>query len=233
MHRASEEIRRRLMSRGSAEGVEKTKRYFRESVTTYGCSSNDVKAVAEELAPTLKRDLGQTLIVACELIEAGVLEEQWVATALLAKVKRQLTAEHVDQVDDWVNSLTNWANVDIFCTQIVNDLVERNPETVERLRRWAASPCHWRRRAAAVSLVPTARRGGMLQEVFGLADLLMEDRDDLVQKGVGWLLKEASKRHQGEVREYLLGWRDRAPALVLRYASEKLPLGQRVLKTRA
>jgi 3-methyladenine DNA glycosylase AlkD len=233
MHQASEEIRRRLMSRGSAEGVEKTRRYFRESVATYGCSSSDVKAVAEELAPTLKRDLGQTLIVVGELIEAGVLEEQWVATALLAKVKRQLTAEHVDRVDDWVNSLTNWASVDTFCTQIVNALVERNPETVGRLRGWAASPSRWRRRAAAVSLVPTARRGMMLAEVFGLADLLMEDRDDMVQKGVGWLLKEASKRHQGEVREYLLAWRDRAPALVLRYASEKLPPGQRVLKTRA
>ena len=233
MHQASEEIRRRLMSRGSAEGVEKTRRYFRESVATYGCSSSDVKAVAEELAPTLKRDLGQTLIVVGELIEAGVLEEQWVATALLAKVKRQLTAEHVDRVDDWVNSLTNWASVDTFCTQIVNALVERNPETVGRLRGWAASPSRWRRRAAAVSLVPTARRGMMLAEVFGLADLLMEDRDDMVQKGVGWLLKEASKRHQGEVREYLLAWRDRAPALVLRYASEKLPLGQRILKTRA
>jgi 3-methyladenine DNA glycosylase AlkD len=233
MHQASEEIRRRLMSRGSTEGAEKTRRYFREPVATYGCSSSDTKAVAEELAPTLKRDLGQTLTVAGELIEAGFLEEQWVATALLAKVKRQLTAEHVDQLDEWVNSLTNWASVDTFCTQIVGPLVERNPETAERLLGWAASPCRWRRRAAAVSLVPTARRGGMLQEVFGLADLLMEDRDDMVQKGVGWLLKEASKRHRGEVREYLLAWRDRAPALVLRYASEKLPPGQRVLKTRA
>ena len=233
MHQASEEIRRRLISRGSAEGVEKTRRYFREPVATYGCSSSDTKAVAEELAPTLKRNLGQTLTVAGELIEAGVLEEQWVATALLSKVKRQLTEEHVDRVDDWVNSLTNWASVDAFCTQIVNALVENNPETVERLRGWAASPCRWRRRAAAVSLVPTARRGGMLQEVFGVADVLMEDRDDMVQKGVGWLLKGASKRHQGEVREYLLAWRDRAPALVLRYASEKLPRGERVLKTKA
>ena len=233
MHRASEEIRRRLMSRGSAEGVEKTLRYFRETVTTYGCSSGDAAAVAEELALTLKRDLRQTLMVAGELMEAGVLEEQWAATALLAKVKRRLTAGHMDQLDEWVSCLTNWASVDTFCTRVVSALVERNPETVERLSGWAASPSRWRRRAAAVSLVPTARRGGMLQEVLGVADLLMEDRDDMVQKGVGWLLKEASKRHQSEVREYLLAWRDRAPALVLRYASEKLPPGQRVLKTRA
>jgi 3-methyladenine DNA glycosylase AlkD len=111
--------------------------------------------------------------------------------------------------------------------------VERDPGALERLRGWATSPNRWRRRAAAVSLVPAARRGAMLHKALGLADLLMEDRDDMVQKGVGWMLKEASKPHPREVREYLLAWRDRASALVLRYASEKLPPGQRVLKTGA
>jgi 3-methyladenine DNA glycosylase AlkD len=53
----------------------------------------------------------------------------------------------------------------------------------------------------------------------------------MVQKGVGWMLKEASKRRPEEVRKYLLKWRQRTSALVLRYASEKLPAEKRVLKT--
>ncbi|HIH89089.1 TPA: DNA alkylation repair protein, partial [Candidatus Bathyarchaeota archaeon] len=65
---------------------------------------------------------------------------------------------------------------------------------------------------------------------FRIADRLMEDRDDMVQKGVGWLLKEASKKHPNEVREYLIKWRPKTSGLVLRYASEKLPLDKRVLK---
>lgn len=233
MHRVSEEARRRLVSRGSAEGAEKTRRYFREPVATYGCTSGDATAVARELGPMLKRDLGQTFTVAGELLRGDVLEEQLVAVALLAKVKRRLTAEHMDQLDEWISCLTNWASVDSFCTRVVGALMEREPGFLERLRGWTASPSRWRRRAAAVSLVPAARRGAMLHDVLCVADLMMEDRDDMVQKGVGWLLKEASKLHRCEVREYLLGWRDRAPALVLRYASEKLPPGQRVLKTRA
>jgi len=72
----------------------------------------------------------------------------------------------------------------------------------------------------------------MIEEAFTIADRLMEDDDDMVQKGVGWLLKEASKKNPEEVRSYLLNWRDRASALVLRYASEKLPKDRRVLKTR-
>ena len=83
-----------------------------------------------------------------------------------------------------------------------------------------------------MSLVPIARRGGMLAEAFSIADRLMEDEDDMVRKGVGWLLKEASKEHPDEVRGYLLHWRERASALVLRYASEKLPREKRVYKTK-
>jgi 3-methyladenine DNA glycosylase AlkD len=109
-------------------------------------------------------------------------------------------------------------------------MVRKDPRLTERLLEWTESESRWRRRAAAVSLVPIARKGEMLEDVFRVADRLMEDRDDLVQKGVGWLLKEASKKHPVEVRDYLLRWRTRTSALVLRYASEKLPKDLRVLK---
>ena len=52
----------------------------------------------------------------------------------------------------------------------------------------------------------------------------------MVQKGVGWLLKEASKKHPKEMREYLIKWKPKTSALILCYASEKLPNDKRVLK---
>ncbi len=106
------------------------------------------------------------------------------------------------------------------------------PRHSQRLLEWTGSGNRWRRRAAAVSLVPIARRGEMLEEAFTIAERLMTDGDDMVQKGVGWLLKETSREHPDEVREFLLRWRDRTSALVLRYASEKLPKDMRVLKTK-
>ena len=116
--------------------------------------------------------------------------------------------------------------------KIIAVTVKKDPGLVERLLEWTGSENRWRRRAAAVSLVPMARRGEMLRDVFKVADRLMTDGDDMVQKGVGWMLKEASKKHPDEVREYLLRWRTESPALILRYASEKLPKGRRVLKTK-
>jgi len=51
------------------------------------------------------------------------------------------------------------------------------------------------RRASAVSLIVQARRELFLKDIFDIADLLLIDTDDMVQKGYGWMLKEASKSH--------------------------------------
>jgi len=72
----------------------------------------------------------------------------------------------------------------------------------------------------------------MRDQVFVITDRLMTDGDDMVRKGVGWLLKEVSKEHPQEIRDYLLKWREKTSALTLRYASEKLPKEMRVLKTK-
>ena len=56
-----------------------------------------------------------------------------------------------------------------------------------------------------------------------LADLLLEDSDDMVQKGYGWLLKEASRKHQKEVFDYIMRNKRSMPRTALRYAIELMP----------
>jgi len=59
--------------------------------------------------------------------------------------------------------------------------------------------------------------------VFVISSNLLKDKDDLVQKGYGWLLKEASNFHQNEVFEYVMKNKADMPRTALRYAIEKLP----------
>ncbi len=79
------------------------------------------------------------------------------------------------------------------------------------------------KRAAAVSLILPARKGGFLLDVFEINDILLSDKDDLVQKGCGWLLKEAGKLHQKEVFNYIMENRKVMPRTSLRYAIELMP----------
>lgn len=165
-------------------------------------------------------------------METRVLDEASVGIMMLRRMSRHLTPAQLDTVDLWVDLLTNWANADGLSAWIIADIVKKDPSLTDRLLEWTTSENRWRRRAAAVSLVPIARIGDMLDQVFQIADRLMRDGDDMVRKGVGWLLKEASKEHPQEIRDYLLQWREEASALVLRYVSEKLPKEMRVLKTK-
>ncbi len=50
----------------------------------------------------------------------------------------------------------------------------------------------------------------------------MTDEDDMVQKGVGWLLKETYPKRPREVVAFLEPWRGRTSRLLLRYAAEKM-----------
>jgi 3-methyladenine DNA glycosylase AlkD len=78
-----------------------------------------------------------------------------------------------------------------------------------------------------VTLILPARKGMFLEDVLEISDILLRDKDDLVQKGYGWMLKEASKSHQEEVFEYIMAKKDEMPRTALRYAIEKMPVEMR------
>jgi 3-methyladenine DNA glycosylase AlkD len=151
---------------------------------------------------------------------------------MLRRFKRHIKGEHFLRFDCWVDYLTNWANTDNLCCGLIALAVRDDPSHIESLVEWTGSGNRWRRRASAVSLVPIARKGDMLDGVFRVADRLMTDSDDMVRKGVGWMLKEASKVHPQEIHAYLVKWKPESPALILRYASEKLPKELKVYKSR-
>ncbi len=81
----------------------------------------------------------------------------------------------------------------------------------------------WMRRASAVSLIIPARKGLFLDAIFEIADKLLLDQDDLVQKGYGWMLKAASESHQQDVFDFVMKRKAIMPRTSLRYAIEKMP----------
>jgi 3-methyladenine DNA glycosylase AlkD len=78
-----------------------------------------------------------------------------------------------------------------------------------------------------VTLIVPARRGKFLEDILAIADILLADRDDLVQKGYGWMLKAASEKHQQEIFNYVLQNKAIMPRTALRYAIEKMPEAMR------
>ena len=113
--------------------------------------------------------------------------------------------------------------VDDFCTHSAGFLVMKNPDLINNLKKWTKSDNLWVRRASAVTLIHSVKRKKHLNESFLISDLLLTDKEDLVQKGYGWLLKEASNNYQKEVLDYVLKNKKKMPRTALRYAIEKMP----------
>jgi len=128
--------------------------------------------------------------------------------------------------EQWLKKyIKSWGSCDHLCVHPLGHLIEQYPELSSKVKKWATSKNRWERRASAVALIPALRRKHLLKEAFATADILLQDREDLVQKGYGWMLKEASNRYPKEVFRYVMRNRKKMPRTALRYAIEKMPAG--------
>lgn len=220
-----QQIRSTLRERADPEIAAKGRRFFKEEVTVYGMKTSEGTKIAKSFLPSvLAREKDEIFSLCEELFASGYMEESFIASNWLPHIKDRFKRSDIDIFEGWIERyVTNWATCDTFCNHTVGDLLTEYPKCVEHLYRWAQSENRWLRRAAAVSLIVPAKRGNFLPESFKIADLLLTDQDDLVQKGYGWLLKEESRKHQDEVFSYVCEHKREMPRTALRYAIELMP----------
>ena len=224
-----ERMDRILRGRASPSIARGMQRFFREPVEAYGWRTDDVRRLARQL----RRELvaageAELLLPLSEKLFARPKSEHWsLGVFLLEGQTRHFGEAEFQRLEEWLPRLRNWSDCDALSIYLLGPMIVDEPNRASRVFRWARSRSRWQRRAAAASLVPAARRRLYDREILRLAERLLEDTDDMVQKGVGWLLREAGKaRHPGLVG-FLLRVKRRAPRLVLRTACEKLPSNQR------
>ena len=216
-------VRRELRRKGSPAVARSVQRFFKEPVPAYGWRTAEVRRLAQRLRREMAGDAKLLFAVAEKLFAGPTVEEQSLGVILLERAARKFGAAEFRRLERWLRHVKNWAACDALCVSLLGAILRREARLATRVHRWARSRNFWRRRAAAVSFVPAARRGVYTKEIFQGATRLLDDDEYMVQKGVGWLLREAGKTRGAEVVAYLLRVRKRAPRLVLRTACETLP----------
>ena len=220
-------IRADLIAAADPATKESEQRYFKEGVQTYGVKTAAVNAIAKtylkqlKAAGTAKADIFE---LCGQLWASGYLEEAFVACSFSESQRTATEPADFAVFEGWVRRhVSNWASCDTLCNHTVGDLLMRFPDLAERLLGWAASDQRWVKRAAAVSLIVPARRGLFHPLALRLADALLTDPDDMVQKGYGWLLKAVADADQAAVFDYVMAHKAVMPRTALRYAIEKMP----------
>ena len=213
----------------SQSADEKTKasaaRFFKEGINCYGVKAATVIKIADKYFRHIKDQNKQDIFSQCEhLLESDIFEESSVAFDWVYRLRESYEPKDFEIFEEWIGKyVNNWAKCDTFCNHSVATFIETYPGYMHRLKGWTTSDNRWFRRAAAVTLVLPARNGKFLEDVLEIADRLLEDKDDLVRKGYGWMLKEAGKAHQPEIFEYVMKNKKVMPRTSLRYAIEKFP----------
>lgn len=218
-------VRRQLKRASDQQTKIIQQRFFKEETRFYGVKSAVVSKIAKIYDKEVLALSKDEVFSLCEqLWQSGLMEESFIACHWSYIIHKNYEMKDMLVFEKWINKyISNWASCDTFCNHSVGSLVELYPQFLENLKIWAKSENRWTKRAAAVSLIVPARNGKFLKDIFEIADILLLDSDDLVQKGYGWLLKVASQSHQKEVFEYVMKNKSKMPRTALRYAIEKMP----------
>ena len=144
---------------------------------------------------------------------------------LVARYRRDFAPAHLGVWKCWLvaNHSANWATTDAICCSLIGPLLVEHPELAVRMRVWACDRHLWVRRASAVGIIPSIRQGVALDLAYEIARRLHADREDLIQKAAGWMLREAGKADGPRLERYLRANGRGIPRTMLRYAIERFP----------
>ena len=234
------QVRKALTDNADAQTAATSDRFYKEGETAkvYGVQAAEVRKIAKTNFLQIKEYPKQAIFEWCEeLWKSGYFEEMLVACVWSESLHKQYEPADFALFEHWLgNYVSNWADCDTLCNHTIGEFLMIYPNYVAKLKEWAKSPNRWLRRGAAVSLIIPARKGLFLEDILEIAQLLLTDKDDLVQKGYGWMLKAASmsetfvkgdahkkEQHLDAVFRFVMDNRLTMPRTALRYAIEKMP----------
>jgi 3-methyladenine DNA glycosylase AlkD len=162
------------------------------------------------------------------LLKSALNEERLLALLILIQQYQKADTSIQEKIYEFylknLQYVNNWNLVDCSAYLIIgNHLMYRDRSILVELTK---SETVWQRRIAIVSTWYFIRNND-LSWTFKIAELLLKDKHDLIHKSVGWMLREAGKRDQTKLIEFLEKKATTMPRTMLRYAIEKLPEYQR------
>jgi len=172
-----------------------------------------------------------------ELLESEVHEERFCALIILI-LRYRVAEEEKDRVvkKEIYNfylgntlQVNSWDLVDLSAPLIVGTYLQDKKREV--LYELAKSSSLWERRIAIISTLGLIRKGEF-DDCLKIAEILIEDKQDLIHKAAGWMLREVGNRNAAALKNFLARRYKNMPRTMLRYAIERLPedLRQRYLK---
>ncbi|MBI5870940.1 MAG: DNA alkylation repair protein [Actinobacteria bacterium] len=220
----SEEIIRELKVLGDPERAEHSRRYFKTGVGEYGEGDIFLGIRVPEVRKCARRFWDTGLEDALELLKSPYHEARLLSLFMLvARYSKAGDAEKEAIYQAYLDNtryVNNWDLVDSSASYIVGDFLLKRDRKI--LYRLALSKSLWERR---ISIISTSCfiRDDDFSDTLAISELLLHDREDLIHKAAGWMLREVGNRDMAVEEAFLARHYREMPRTMLRYAIEKFP----------
>jgi len=218
------DLRKDLRTGASAERAAHAQKYVKTAPGEYGAGDKFLGLRVPEVRRLARKYRKLTLKQATSLLRSPVHEERQLALFVLVlqfergqEVERErIFTIYLDHTQ-WIN---NWDLVDASAHHIVGGWLQTRDRKL--LTELAASNILWERRIAVIATFLFIHQHDF-SDALRIAELLLADKQDLIHKAVGWMLREIGKRDLEVAERFLRKHYPKMPRTMLRYAIEKFP----------
>ena len=217
------EINRQLQANVDPIYLTKIQKLVPSNETIIGVRVPKIRELANSFNKTKAIEFYTGVNLLTRLFQRVIREEVLFGIFLLEKHKKHFSSELFAQVDGWVDYIENWEVCDQLASRISGEIVAKNLSLIDNLLEWTQSESLWRRRSAlAVTAALNQKGRSHVAETLMVTDKVMNDEERMVQKAVSWSLKEASKKDEQQVFEFLMTWKNKANPRIIKGSAEKL-----------
>lgn len=230
MNGKASDIERDLMEAARPDKVEVLASFFKSGRGEYGEGDVFIGVSVPDNRRVARRHLDAGLDDVRRLLQSPVHEVRLCALLVLVEQYRRGDAARRREIYDFYLTVTdrinNWDLVDLSCQYIIGpQLMDGGDRSV--LVMLAASESMWRRRIAVVSTLWMVRHGEV-DDAIGICTMLLGDREDLIRKACGWVLREVGKKDKGRLTAFLDRHAGDMSRTTLRYAIERFDRDERM-----
>lgn len=224
------DIERDLMEAARPDKVEVLASFFKSGRGEYGEGDIFIGVSVPDNRRVARRHLDAGLDDVRRLLQSPVHEVRLCALLVLVEQYKRGDAARRREIYDFYLTVTdrinNWDLVDLSCQYIIGpQLADGGDRSV--LVMLAASESMWRRRIAVVSTLWMVRCGET-DDAIGICTMLLGDREDLIRKACGWVLREVGKKDKGRLTAFLDRHAGDMSRTTLRYAIERFDRDERM-----
>ena len=213
-------ITRALREQSDDEKKKVLPRFFKTGKGEYGEGDKFMGVTVPRTRSVAKKFKDCSMDVVENLLESEWHECRLCALLILREKFRYSDTETTKFYLDHSKGINNWDLVDLSAPYILGEyLVKKEDRSI--LYSLAASDSMWEQRIAIVSTLMLIRNN-QFEDTVRLAEMLMSSREDLIQKALGWMLREVGKKDETTLLKFLDSYNKKMPRTMLRYSIEKL-----------